>query len=170
MEVEQPDLEAAAAATPPAARAPRPRPPGLGPDGHTASLVPGDPVLSVTDRLVGLDPALPGPPADDAHVPALARARQLLWLDHRGDKQPAACEALGRRPLDPRRPGGGGGVTRPGRPRHAIQARFSLSQLGGRDPSVQPFRRVRRPHRLLDRETLDNYHAKYSARATALVE
>jgi hypothetical protein len=26
------------------------------------------------------------------------------------------------------------------------------------------------PHRLLDRKTLDNYHAKYSARATALVE
>ena len=27
---------------------------GLGPDGHAASLVPGDPVLSVTDRLVAV--------------------------------------------------------------------------------------------------------------------
>ena len=42
---------------------------GLGPDGHTASLVPGDPVLEVTDALVGGHSAVSGPPADDAHLP-----------------------------------------------------------------------------------------------------
>lgn len=54
---------------------------GLGPDGHTASLVPGDTVLDVTDRLV----ALTGGEYQGRHrmtltFPALARARQLLWL------------------------------------------------------------------------------------------
>ena len=42
---------------------------GLGPDGHTASLVPGDPVLDVADRDVAVTGVLPGPAADDADVP-----------------------------------------------------------------------------------------------------
>ena len=33
---------------------------GLGPDGHTASLVPGDPVLDVTDMDVGLTDTIRG--------------------------------------------------------------------------------------------------------------
>ncbi len=41
---------------------------GLGPDGHTASLVPGDPVLEVADRDVALTERLSGPAADDAHL------------------------------------------------------------------------------------------------------
>lgn len=54
---------------------------GLGPDGHTASLVPGDPVLEVTDRPV----ALTGGEYQGRHrmtltYPGLARARRLLWL------------------------------------------------------------------------------------------
>lgn len=53
---------------------------GLGPDGHTASLVPGDPVLDVKDRSV----ALSGPYQDRMRMtltyPVLDRARRVLWL------------------------------------------------------------------------------------------
>jgi len=54
---------------------------GLGPDGHTASLVPGDPVCQVSDREVALTAA---PYQDRLRMtvtfPLLARARRLLWL------------------------------------------------------------------------------------------
>ena len=66
---------------------------GLGPDGHTASLVPGDPVLSVTDRLVALTGPYQGHPRMTLTYPALARARQLLWLVTGADKK-AALSAL----------------------------------------------------------------------------
>jgi len=60
---------------------------GLGPDGHTASLVPGDPVLDERDRLV----ALTRPYQDRVRMtltyPALARAHQLLWLVIGADKK-----------------------------------------------------------------------------------
>lgn len=53
---------------------------GLGPDGHTASLVPGDPVLEVSDRLVALAGPYQGRRRMTLTYPALARADQLLWL------------------------------------------------------------------------------------------
>jgi 6-phosphogluconolactonase len=53
---------------------------GLGGDGHTASLVPGDPVLDVT----GADVALSGPYQARRRMtltfPALDRARRILWV------------------------------------------------------------------------------------------
>jgi 6-phosphogluconolactonase/glucosamine-6-phosphate isomerase/deaminase len=54
---------------------------GLGDDGHTASLVPGDTVLDVTDR----DVALTGEPYQGAQrmtltYPVLDRAKALLWI------------------------------------------------------------------------------------------
>jgi 6-phosphogluconolactonase len=54
---------------------------GLGPDGHTASLVPGDPVLEVEDRRVAMT-AEPyqGYRRMTLTYPALAAARQILWL------------------------------------------------------------------------------------------
>jgi 6-phosphogluconolactonase len=60
---------------------------GLGPDGHTASLVPGDPVLEVEDRLVGLTGPYQGRRRMTLTYPALARAAQLLWLVSGQDKR-----------------------------------------------------------------------------------
>ncbi|MER5618595.1 6-phosphogluconolactonase [Streptomyces sp. NPDC002215] len=52
----------------------------LGPDGHTASLVPRDPVLEVSDRLVALTAPYMGHQRMTLTYPALARAQQVLWL------------------------------------------------------------------------------------------
>jgi 6-phosphogluconolactonase len=59
---------------------------GLGPDGHTASLVPGDPVLDVTDK----DVAPTGPYQARRRMtltyPMLNRSRRILWLVTGGEK------------------------------------------------------------------------------------
>jgi 6-phosphogluconolactonase len=60
---------------------------GLGPDGHTASLVPGDPILEVSDRLVGLTLPYQGHPRMSLTYPALARAEQIMWLVTGADKR-----------------------------------------------------------------------------------
>lgn len=65
---------------------------GLGPDGHTASLVPDDPVLAVEDRLVAVTDVYSGRRRMTLTYPALRRADQLLWLVTGDDK----AEALGK--------------------------------------------------------------------------
>jgi 6-phosphogluconolactonase len=59
---------------------------GLGRDGHTASLVPGDPVLDVTDTLVALTGEYQGRRRMTLTYPALERARKILWLVTGEDK------------------------------------------------------------------------------------
>jgi 6-phosphogluconolactonase len=53
---------------------------GLGPDGHTASLVPQDPVLDVQDRDVALTGVYLGRRRMTLTYPMLNRARRILWL------------------------------------------------------------------------------------------
>lgn len=59
---------------------------GLGTDGHTASLVPGDAVLKVTDADVALSGPYQGHQRMTLTYPALTRARTILWLVTGGEK------------------------------------------------------------------------------------
>ncbi|MSO42561.1 MAG: 6-phosphogluconolactonase [Solirubrobacterales bacterium] len=75
---------------------------GLGPDGHTASLVPGDPVLEVADRRV----AVTGGEYQGTHrmtltYPELARARRVLWIVTGEEKREPLAKLLGGDPSIP---------------------------------------------------------------------
>jgi len=75
---------------------------GLGPDGHTASLVPDDPVLEVSDRRVALtETAYQGHRRMTLTYPALAAARQIVWLVTGADKRDALAKLLAADPSIP---------------------------------------------------------------------
>jgi 6-phosphogluconolactonase len=59
---------------------------GLGPDGHTASLVPGDAVLNVTDMDVAPTGVYQGRHRITLTYPMLNRARKILWVVTGGEK------------------------------------------------------------------------------------
>ncbi|KPK16574.1 MAG: hypothetical protein AMJ62_05090 [Myxococcales bacterium SG8_38] len=59
---------------------------GLGDDGHTASLVPGDPVLEVSDRLVAVTKPYRGHRRMTLTFPAFERAAKIVWIIAGSDK------------------------------------------------------------------------------------
>jgi 6-phosphogluconolactonase len=93
MPVELPDLEAAAAQYARTLREIAGSPPvldlvhlGLGPDGHTASLVPGDPALDVTGADVSPTGIYRGRRRMTLTYPVINRSRRILWLVTGGEK------------------------------------------------------------------------------------
>lgn len=67
---------------------------GLGADGHTASLVPGDPVLEREDSLVAITNPYQGHRRMTLTYPALARAYEVMWLVSGSDKATALAELM----------------------------------------------------------------------------
>jgi 6-phosphogluconolactonase len=65
---------------------------GLGADGHTASLVPGDPVLDIADRDIALTGVYQGRRRMTMTFPLLDRARTVLWLVTGADKAGALAK------------------------------------------------------------------------------
>jgi len=75
---------------------------GLGPDGHTASLVPGDPVLEVKDRRVAVTAGeYQGTRRMTLTYRELARAKRLLWIVTGEEKQEPLAKLLYHDPSIP---------------------------------------------------------------------
>ncbi|MEZ5565525.1 MAG: 6-phosphogluconolactonase [Gammaproteobacteria bacterium] len=65
---------------------------GLGTDGHTASLFPGDPVLKVKDRSVAVTNEHSGHRRMTLTLPVLCRARSVLWFVTGAEKAGVAAD------------------------------------------------------------------------------
>jgi 6-phosphogluconolactonase len=75
---------------------------GLGPDGHTASLVPGDAVLDVTDRRVAVTAGeYQGVRRMTLTYPELNRAKRLLWIITGESKREPLAKLLAQDPSIP---------------------------------------------------------------------
>lgn len=108
MPVEEDDLEAGASHYAESLRSWGGTPPvldlvhlGLGADGHTASLLPGDAVLSVTNRDVAPTGPYFGRQRMTLTFPMINRARKILWLVTGVDKAPMLRRLLKADPTVP---------------------------------------------------------------------
>lgn len=108
MPVEATDLHAAAAAYAHLLESIAGTPPvldlihlGLGPDGHTASLVPGDPVLDEQTADVAITGIYQGRQRMTLTYPILNRAREVLWLATGESKRPMLARLLASDPTIP---------------------------------------------------------------------
>lgn len=108
MPVEQDDLAAASAAYRRVLEALAGAPPvldlvhlGLGPDGHTASLVPGDSVLEVSDAPVGITGPYQGRNRMTLTYPVLDRARGILFIVTGEEKIEALSRLVAHDPTIP---------------------------------------------------------------------
>ena len=83
---------------------------GMGPDGHTASLVPNDPVLDVTDKRVAVTSGeYQGARRMTLTYPEIERVRKLLWVVTGEEKVDALRKLIDQDPSTPSgrvRPGG----------------------------------------------------------------
>jgi 6-phosphogluconolactonase len=68
---------------------------GIGADGHTASLIPGDPVLEVIDRDVAVTGEYEGRRRMTLTYRAIDRAREALWLVTGAEKSDALRRLVG---------------------------------------------------------------------------
>ena len=117
---------------------------GLGPDGHTASLVPGDPVLEIPDADVALTGIYQGRRRMTLTYPVLDRARQILWLVTDGAARPT-CFAGFATPIRRSRP-------------DAYTA-SNMESCWPIEPAAAKFKRARLPVRTL-RETAGAANSK----------
>jgi 6-phosphogluconolactonase/glucosamine-6-phosphate isomerase/deaminase len=69
---------------------------GLGEDGHTASLIPGDPVLEVRNRDVAVTGEYRGRRRMTLTYPPLGRARSIVWIVSGAAKEDALARLLAR--------------------------------------------------------------------------
>ncbi len=75
---------------------------GIGPDGHTASLVPGDPVLEVTDRRVAVTSGeYQGVRRMTLTYPEIESVRSLLWVVTGESKVDALAKLIAQDPSTP---------------------------------------------------------------------